>query len=68
MAKPGQTGQKVHVFPNSTIGELRRMVKEKSGVEPERQVLVYNGQILMDEQLDTTVENTLDSLVDFTGS
>ena len=37
-------------------------------VEPERQLLIYNGQILKDEQPETKEEAVLSDIVEFKGN
>ena len=49
IAKPGQTGQKLQVLAACPISDLRKKVTEKYNVEPECQLLVYKGQVLVDE-------------------
>ena len=50
IAKPGEDGQELEVLPVCPIFDLRRKVTEKYSVEPECQLLVYKGQVLVDEQ------------------
>ena len=49
IAKPGEDGQKLEVLPACPISDLRKKVTEKYSVEPECQLLVYKGQVLVDE-------------------
>ena len=49
IAKPGQTGHKLELLPACLISDLRKKVTEKYNVEPECQLLVYKGQVLVDE-------------------
>ena len=60
--KPGQTEHKLEVCPACPLRELCIRIKNKTGVEPERQVLSYNGKIL-DEHLDTKADNTLGNYI-----
>ena len=49
IAQPGQTGHKLQLLPACPIDELRRKVTEKYNVEPECQLLVNKGQVLLNE-------------------
>ena len=49
VAKPGQTGHKLQVFAACPIHKLRRKVIQMYNVERECQLLVYKGQVLVDE-------------------
>ena len=49
IAKPGQTGHKLQVLPACPIHELRKKFTDTYNVEPECQLLVYKGQVLVDE-------------------
>ena len=53
IAKPGQTGHKLQVLPACPISELRQKVTEKYNVEPQCQLLVHEGQVLVDEHPDS---------------
>ena len=68
MVKPGQPGKKIEVSSNCTIRELRRKVKDRMEVEPERQLLVYNGQVLADEHPETKEETLLTRIVEIRGN
>ena len=65
---PGQPGKKIELSPSSTIRELRRMVRDRMEVEPERQVLVYNGQVLVDEHPETKEEMIVTRIVEIKGN
>ena len=49
IAKPGQTGHRLEVLPACLISDLRKKVTENYKVEPECQLLVHKGQVLVDE-------------------
>ena len=49
IAKPGQTGHKLEVLAACLISDLRKKVTENYKVEPECQLLVHKGQVLVDE-------------------
>ena len=68
MVKPGQPEEKIAISSNCTIRELRRKVKDRMEVEPERQLLIYNGQVLTDEQPETKEETILSDIVEFKGN
>ena len=68
VVKPGQPGKKIEVSSNCTIRELRRKVKERMEVEPERQTLLYNGQVLVDEQPEAKEETIVTDIVEFKGN
>ena len=66
--KPGKPGKMIELSPSSTIRELRRIVKDRMEVEPERQVLLYNGQVLVDEHKETKEEMIVTRIVDIKGN
>ena len=68
VVKPGQPGKKIKVLSNCTIRELRRKIKEKMEVEPEKQLLVYNGRVLVDEHPETKEETIVTSIVEINGN
>ena len=68
MVKPGQPEEKIEISPNCTVRELRRIVKDRMEVEPERQMLLHNGQVLVDEHAETKKEMLLTYIVDFKGN
>ena len=68
MKKVGQTGKRIKMLQSCTIRKLRRKVKERMEVEPERQVLIYNGQVLVDERPETKEEMILSEIVEFKGN
>ena len=68
VVKPGHPEKKIEVSANCTIRELRRTFKGIMEVEPERQLLVYNRQIIMDEHPETKKEAILENIVEFKGS
>ena len=49
IAKPGQTGYILKVLAACPVSELRGKVTEKYNIEPDCQLLVYKGQVLVDE-------------------
>ena len=68
VGKPGQPEKKIKVLPNCTIRELRRMVEDRMGVASERQHLVYNGKVLVDENPETKEETILTGILEMKGN
>ena len=53
VAKPGQNGHKFQVLPSCPISDLRRKVAEICNVKPERFMLIYKFQTLLNEDKET---------------
>lgn len=68
VVKPGQPETKIEMSTNCTIRELRRIIKKRMDVEPERQLLLHNGQVLVDEHPETKREMIVTDTVDFKGN
>ena len=68
VVKPGQSRKKLELPPSLTIRELRKRVKDRTGVEPGRQLLVYNGHALVDKYQEIQRENTVGNILEFKGN
>ena len=62
------TKKKIELLPNSSMRELRKKIKDRVEVEPDRQVLVYKYEELVDEHPKTNKEMLLEDTVEFKGS
>lgn len=47
---PGDKKHPIKIDPTQSVGELKALVAEASGIEADRQRLIYSGRVLKDEE------------------